>query len=353
MTKIKIGNVWIGEGEPCRIIADIGLNHNGNSLIAMNLIDIAVKAGADIVKFQKRTPNAMTSESVLNQKFIDFPGLGKTYGEVRYNLELLPEEYVILKKHTENKVAFLVTPFDIRAVEFLEELGVDSYKVASHSLTDLPMLEKIAETKKPAILSTGMATMKQIQEAIDVFGGKNIMLMHCISQYPTEINNVNLRIIKTLKEKFNLPVGYSSHERSPVVATIAVTLGACAIERHITLSHYMEGFDHSFSMEPGEFKELKKIIDFTEAALGTAEKKIFDFEKEALENYRRVVFTTKEIKKGEKIERDMLTTKEPSIRLSNKKVRKGAQPIEIPKMVGKIAKKNISIDKPISMEDLI
>ncbi|WP_203136370.1 N-acetylneuraminate synthase family protein [Microbacterium sp. JZ31] len=286
--KVVIGDHTIGDGAPVYVIAEIGLNHNGDVDNAKKLIDVAVDAGAQAVKFQKRTPDIATPEH-MKQTPRETPWGTMTYLEYRYRVEFEKPEYTEIAAYAkEKRVAWFASPWDEPSVDFLEEMGVTTHKVASASVTDLGMLRKLAATGKPIILSTGMSTIEQIDTAVEILGTDKLVLMHATSTYPLPAEEANLRTIHTLQERYQVPVGYSGHEPGLQISIAAVALGAVAVERHITLDRTMWGSDHAASLEPHGFKNLVRDIRVIEAALGDGVKRVFPGELAPLSKLRRV-----------------------------------------------------------------
>ncbi len=250
----------------CYVIAEAGLNHNGSIDIAKKLIDVAAVAGVDAVKFQKRTVEKLAVSSVLDADDDRFPEFGNTYRQIRAHLEFNFDEYCGLKEYAESKgLDFIVTAFDVDAVDFLEEVGVEDYKLASHSLTNIELLEYLANKGKNTILSTGMAELDEIDTAVQIFENKgtSLSLMHCVSSYPTPLNECNLNIIEVLKNRYGLPTGYSGHEIGYLPSVLSVAMGAEYVERHFTIDKSMIGFDHKISLEPDELiamvRDIRKV----------------------------------------------------------------------------------------------
>ena len=335
------------------IIAEIGLNHDGNVELAKELIDISISAGCNAVKFQKREVSQMATKDILDKPFTNFPSLGNTYREVREKLELSKEEYHLLRSHCKNKIDFIVTPFDIPSLKFIDDLNVDRIKIAAHSLTDIPLLEEIAKCNKPIIVSVGMSTLKDIEEAVATFDGNGLrtygtrnelVLLHCNSQYPVQPEYVNLTFIQQLKELYpQYRIGFSDHQNGISLAPAAVALGAEVLEKHITLNRIMEGFDHTMSLEPHGIQKYVRDVRVIEKALIVHPKIVMKNELECFNNYRRSIVSTREIKKGEIITRDVLTTKAPNT---------GLKPNMIPMVIGKIALRNISEDVHLTFRDI-
>ena len=286
--KVVIGDHTIGDGLPVYVIAEIGLNHNGDVDNAKKLIDVAVDAGAQAVKFQKRTPDIATPEH-MKQTPRETPWGTMTYLEYRYRVEFEKPEYTEIAAYAKDKgVDWFASPWDEPSVDFLEEMGVTTHKVASASVTDLGMLRKLAATGKPIILSTGMSTLEQIDTAVEILGTDKLVLMHATSTYPLPAEEANLRTIHTLKDRYQVPVGYSGHEPGLQISIAAVALGAVAVERHITLDRTMWGSDHAASLEPHGFRNLVRDIRVIEKALGDGVKRVFPGELAPLSKLRRV-----------------------------------------------------------------
>ncbi len=284
---VKIGNRWVGKGHPAYIVGEIGINHNGSLDIAKQLILAAKEGGLDAVKFQKRTPELCVPPEQRNQ-MRDTPWGYITYMEYREKIEFGVEEYREIDRYCkEVGIDWFASPWDDPSVDFLEQFDVVTYKVASASLTDRGLLEKIKSLKKPIILSTGMSTMDQIHAAVKLLGEENLIIAHSTSAYPCSPDQLNLRMIETLQEEFNCPIGYSGHEVGLVTSVVAVALGASLVERHITLDRAMWGTDQSASVEPVGFRRLVKDIRVTELALGDGEKKVYSNELPIMAKLRR------------------------------------------------------------------
>jgi sialic acid synthase SpsE len=311
---VKLGSRLVGPGNPVFIIAEAGLNHNGDIEIAKRLIDMALVCGADCVKFQKRTVHRLAINEVLDSADNRFPGFGSTYREIREHIEFDWKQMATLKEYSEEKTLFfLCTPFDEEAADGLESIGVNAFKLASHSITNLPLIEHIAKKKRPTFLSSGMCTFEELRAAVDIFLqlGTPLILNHCVSSYPQAPDETNLAIIKRLHREFQVPVGYSGHEYGILISIASVVYGACAVERHITLDHDMEGFDHKISMEPNEFFDLCQGIREVESSIGNEDKYVLDTEWVTRKKYHVSIVSAHDIPKGELIERDMLTLKNP------------------------------------------
>jgi N-acetylneuraminate synthase len=285
---IAIGGVAIGPDQPVYVIAEIGLNHNGDVELAKKLIDVAADSGAQAVKFQKRTPAISTPEHMKNTPR-ETPWGTMTYLEYRYRVEFDREQYIEIGDYaTLRGLSWFASPWDEVAVDFLEDLQVVAHKVASASVTDIAMLEALARTGKPIILSTGMSTLDQIDRAVEVLGTGNLVILHATSTYPLPPEEANIRMITTLQERYaGVPIGYSGHERGLQISIGAVALGAVAVERHITLDRTMWGSDHAASLEPVGFEHLVRDIRVLGEAMGDGVKRIYPGELAPLAKLRR------------------------------------------------------------------
>ncbi len=284
--KIMIGDRPAGEGEPAFIIAEIGINHNGDVEIAKKLISAAVLAGCDAVKFQKRTVEVVYTPAELAQPREN--PFGSTNGDLKRGLELGLEEYAEIDGYCKmHNVRWLASAWDESSVDFIERFDPPCWKIASACLTDDSLLARHRRTGRPIMLSTGMSTIEQIDHAVEVLGKDNLILMHCTSTYPAKPHELNLKCIRTLRERYDVPVGYSGHEVGLAPSVAAAGLGACVIERHITLDRAMWGSDQAASVEPQGFARLVKDIRATEAALGDGIKTVYDSEVAVLKKLRR------------------------------------------------------------------
>ena len=289
MTAVKVARHTIGPGNPCYVIAEIGINHNGDLDIAKKLIDVAADAGCQAVKFQKRTPDISTPESQKNVER-ETPWGTMTYLEYKKRIEFEDDEYSEIARHSAEKgLDWFASPWDIPSVDFLERHGVVAHKIASASVTDIPLLEALRATGKPLILSTGMSTMEEIDAAVETVGTDNLVLMHATSTYPLDPAEANLRMIHTLRDRFGVPVGYSGHETGLQVSLAAVGLGADALERHITLDRAMWGTDHGASLEPTGLSRLVRDVRVIEDALGDGVKKVYPSEEGPRAKLRKAV----------------------------------------------------------------
>ena len=285
--KVKIGNRLVGEGEPCFIVAEIGINHNGDLNVAKKLIDAAALAGCDAVKFQKRTPELCVP---LEQRNLmrETPWGMISYMEYRERVELGFKEYSEIDAYCRTKGIFwFASPWDIPSVDFLEQFNPVCHKIASAAVTDTEMLKHVAATKRPVILSTGMSTLDQIRAAVALLDPKKLIITQATSTYPCKTEELNLRAIETLRQEFGVPIGYSGHEVGLQTTCAAVVLGACLVERHITLDRAMWGSDHAASVEPSGFMRLVRDIRVIEAGLGDGKKRVYDSELPGMKKLRK------------------------------------------------------------------
>jgi sialic acid synthase SpsE len=286
---VHIGSHVVGEGLPAYLIAEIGLNHNGDVEVAKRLVDVAADAGAQAVKFQKRTPEISTPEHMRDVRR-ETPWGEMSYLEYRYRVEFDREQYIEIGDHaTMRGLDWFASPWDAPSVDVLEELGVVAHKIASACLTDPDVLSAVAATGKPVILSTGMSTLEQIDAAVAALGVDRLVLLHATSTYPMPAAEANLRTMVTLRARYpGVPVGYSGHEPGLQISLAAAALGAVAIERHITLDRTMWGSDHAASLEPEGLRHLVRDIRIIEEALGDGVKRVFPGELAPLAKLRRV-----------------------------------------------------------------
>ncbi|NWG27059.1 MAG: N-acetylneuraminate synthase family protein [Ignavibacteriaceae bacterium] len=289
MRAIHSGKINIGDGYPVFIIAEIGINHNGSLEITKKLIDAAKAAGCNAVKFQKRTPEICVPKDQWNIER-DTPWGRMTYIDYRYKVEFGKEDYAEIDRYCRQKeIIWFASCWDEVAVDFIEQFDVPIYKTASASLTDKELLKKHRNLNKPIIVSTGMSTMDEIEEAEKLFDKKNILIAHSTSSYPCPNEELNLKMITTLREKYpTIPIGYSGHETGLAPTWAAVSLGASFVERHITLDRAMWGSDQAASVEPNGFNRLVRNIRDIEIALGDGIKKVYPSEMNARAKLRRV-----------------------------------------------------------------
>jgi N-acetylneuraminate synthase len=286
--EIKIGDRWLGDGHPTYIVAEIGVNHNGDLGIAKKLILAAAHAGVDAVKFQKRTPELCVPPDQRNV-MRETPWGYITYMDYRTRVEFDQEQYREIDRYCkEIGVTWFASVWDEVAVDFLEAFTPVAYKIPSASLTDHNLLRHLRKMGRPLILSTGMSTMDQIKASVEVVGTDNLLITHATSTYPCNPDELNLKVIPVLRQNFTVPIGYSGHEVGLIPSVVAVSLGACLVERHITLDRAMWGSDQAASVEPGGFERLVKYIRVTEQSLGDGVKRVYESELPSLKKLRRV-----------------------------------------------------------------
>jgi N-acetylneuraminate synthase len=287
MDTVQIGNRTVGRGHPCYVIAEIGINHNGDLEIAKRLIDAAVLAGCDAVKFQKRTVDIVyTPEELARARENPF---GTTNGDLKRGLEFGKADYTAIDAYCrERKIAWFASCWDQPSVDFVNTLGPPCYKIASACLTDDNLLRHHARTGRSIVLSTGMSTIDQVDHAVEVLGKDRLVIMHTTSTYPSEMRDLNLKVLQTLAGRYGVPVGYSGHEVGLPTSVAAVALGACMVERHITLDRAMWGSDQAASVEPQGFARLVRDIRAVETAMGDGVKRVIDAEIPIMKKLRRV-----------------------------------------------------------------
>lgn len=344
---MRIAGKLIGDGHPCFIVAEAGVNHNGKFSLAKKMVDAAKKAGADAVKFQVIDAERMitkTAEKAAYQK--RNTGGGSQY-EMLKRLELTGWEFRKLAAYAKRKnIVFLSSAFDEESVDLLAELKVPAFKVPSGEITNFPLLSHIAKKRKPIILSTGMSTLEEVAEALKIIkkeGAKEIALLHCVSNYPAETWEMNLRAMETLRDEFGLPVGLSDHTLGTAVPIAAAALRANIIEKHFTLNSKMPGPDHRASLEPGEFGEMVACVRDVEMALGKGIKKPTKSEEAVKKAVRKSIIANTDIKRGTEIARSMLTCKRPG---------DGLAPRFLDKVIGKVARTDIKKDEKIKWKKI-
>lgn len=331
------------------VIAEAGVNHNGDMVLAKKLVDAAAEAGADYVKFQTFKAGKLVSRSV---KMADYQvkNIGNTANNSQYDmlkkLELTYDQHTILNDYCKQKqIRFLSTAFDEESIDFLNSLDMDLFKVPSGEITNLPYLEKIAGTAKKVVMSTGMTTLTEIGDALSVFlkagvHKKAITILHCNTEYPTPFEDVNLNAMNTIKKEFGTEVGYSDHTLGIEIPVAAVALGASVIEKHFTLNRNMEGPDHKASIEPGELKQMISSIRNVERAMGSADKKVSPSESKNIAAARKSIVAKTAIKKGDVFSETNITTKRPG---------NGISPMKWHEVIGHKAPRNFIADELIEL----
>jgi len=328
------------------IIAEAGVNHNGNIELAKRLIDVAYDAGADIVKFQTGLPQNVISVHATKADYQVKNTMDdkESQLDMANRISLQYKDFITLKNYSETVgIQFLSTPFDIESTNFLHNIGMPFWKIPSGEITNYPYLVNIAKTKMNVVMSTGMSTMKEVRDAVEIlykYGTPKICLLHCNTEYPTPYDDVNLMAMNSLKEEFNLSVGYSDHTLGIEVPIAAVAMGAEIIEKHFTLDKKMQGPDHAASLEPNELKEMVRAIRIIEKCLGTGIKEPSKSERKNMEIARKSIVAREKIKKGEILTEKNLTTKRPGTGLS---------PMLWNDVIGKKAIRDFNIDELIEV----
>lgn len=336
-SNLTIGNAQIGGNGRCYIIAEAGVNHNGDLTIARRLIDAAAEAGADAVKFQTFSAERLAAPTAARAAYQKSETDQGGQLEMLKRLELSADDHEQLFHYAEARnITFLSTPFDCQSADLLDGLGVAAFKIGSGDLTDSLLLSHVAAKGRPVILSTGGATLKEVGDALRVIktaGDPSVALLHCVSTYPAKVETVNLRAINTLAEEFGVPTGFSDHTPGLLAPVIAVSLGAKIIEKHMTLSQVLAGPDHRFSLEPADFKKLIARVRQTEDAMGHGRKEPLDEEKVIMSVVRKSLFAAKQIEAGSIITGDDLVALRPA---------EGISPMDARQLIGHVACRTIN-----------
>jgi len=338
VSPIELAGRMVGPGHPCFIVAEAGVNHNGDITLAKRLIDAAAEAGADAVKFQtfqaERLVTATAPKARYQTRTTDG---GESQLEMLRRLELSPHAHRLLADYCrQRRVLFLSTPFDEKSADLLSELGVAAFKVSSGDLTNLPLLTHVARKGKPVILSTGMSTLHEVKtavRAVQAAGVGSLIILHCVSSYPAAAADANLRAMHTMAAALKLPVGYSDHTMGIEVALGAAALGACVLEKHLTLDRTLPGPDQAASVEPAEFATLVHGVRLIEAALGDGRKVPTPDEREVAEVARRSLVAARHIPVGTTLTEELIAVKRPGT---------GLPPAMLPEVVGRRALKDIA-----------
>jgi N,N'-diacetyllegionaminate synthase len=342
---VRVGDRWVGDGAPCFVVAEAGANHNRDLAMAKRLIDVAATAGADAVKFQTYSAETLYSKKTPRFSYLEGQTSKGTWDLIK-GIELPREWQAELAEYAAKRgIVFFSTPFDYRAVDELQALGVPAFKIASFEIVDLPLIAYAAARAKPMILSTGLATYEDIQDALEAcwnVGNRDVVLLQCASLYPAPPRRMNLRALATLRQAFGVPVGLSDHTRGIHVAAGAVALGACVIEKHFTLDRALPGPDHPFAIEPQELTEMVRQIREIEEALGDGRKLGPAVEEQEMhQKARRSIIAARSIPKGTCITRDMLTIKRPGY---------GIRPKFMGLVIGRIAAVDIDEDDVVTWD---
>ena len=328
----------------CFIIAEAGVNHNGSIQIAKDLIDAAKDAGADAVKFQTFKTDSIVTKSAPKAEYQKKSSKDPSQYEMIKKLELSPDEFRELSAYADNKgIMFLSSPFDEESIDLLDEIGVPAFKLGSGEITNLPLIKYLVTKGKPLILSTGMASLGEIEEAIKISKGIDLFLMYCVTNYPASVEEIDLNVMQTLENAFKLPVGFSDHTMGIELSVAAAALGARIIEKHFTLDRNSEGPDHKASLEPKELKLMIDSIRNVEKAMGNGVKELSKDELSIKKMARKSIMATRDIQKGETLQIDMLSIKRPET---------GIYPKYLDQIIGKEIKKAIKKDEPIKWDNL-
>jgi N-acetylneuraminate synthase len=346
VTELQIGGRMIGIGQPCFIIAEAGVNHNGDLNLAHQLIDVASQEGVDAIKFQTFKADLLVTPNAPKAAYqLETTNPGESQFEMLSRLELSAEAHQSLIAHCRKKhILFLSTPFDEASVDLLETLGVPAYKIPSGEITNLPYLSHVARKNKPLIVSTGMAFLGEVETAVRAIndtGNRAFALLHCVSNYPANLADINLHAMQTMAYVFNVPVGYSDHTLGIEIALAAVALGACIIEKHFTLDRNLPGPDHHASAEPAELAALVRGIRNIEVALGDGRKQPAESEANTAAVARKSLVAACDIPAGIKITETMIAIKRPGT---------GMPPGMREYLVGRVARVSISAGSLLTME---
>ncbi len=346
VSTVAIGERLIGAGHPCFIIAEAGVNHNGDLALAKRLIDAACDAHADAVKFQTFKADHLATRSAPKARYqVRAVGQAESQVEMLRRLELSKAAHRVLMEHGRSRgLLVLSTPFDLESVELLASLNVPAFKIASGDLTHLPLLRRVAEQGRPMIVSTGMATLEEVRTAVQVIqqaGAPPLILLHCVSVYPAPVAGSNLRAMNTLADAFHVPIGYSDHTLGDDVALAAVALGACVVEKHLTMDRTLSGPDHAASAEPAEFAAMVRRIRAIEAALGDGRKIPTTDQHETAQVARKSLVAACDIASGCVLTEALIAMKRPG---------SGLSPAMLPQVVGRRARQPIAADTVLTME---
>jgi len=346
---VNIYNYTVGNNNPSLIIAELGLNHNGDINIGMELIQKAKDSGANIIKLQTYSESSRVSKTAKGAKYVDRTlNMEETTWEMFKRLRLSKEDHIALFDYAhEINIPILSTPFDEESVDLLCELGVKAFKIASFDLVNIPFLRYVASKKLPIILSTGMSSLAAIEDALDAIAveeNPNVVLLHCVSSYPASPQDVNLKVIETLKTAFRVPVGFSDHTVGNLITYVAMSLGANIIEKHFTLDRRLEGTDHILSIDPEGMAKLVHSRDMIYSSFGTGIKKPDASEYKQINTQRKSIFTKTRIKAGEKITLDNITIKGPG---------HGLFPKYLPILMNKVVSRDIEADNPLTWDDVL
>jgi len=349
--EFHIGTRPVGPGHPCYVIAEAGSNHNRDLPTALRLIEVAAEAGADAVKFQTYTAEGLYSRRTPDIKYLKDKGLlgdQESVWELIKRVEIPWEWHADLARHAAScGITFFSTPFEEAAVDVLESVGVPAYKIASYEVNHLPLIQRVARTGRPLLISTGMASLGDIERALDAAAGSgahDILVMHCAVNYPPRFADLNLRAITTLRDAFQIPIGWSDHTLGHTADVVAVTLGACAVEKHYTLSRDQTGPDHPFALEPNELAGMVLAIREAEDALGSSVKRVTEAEADLFRLGRRSLVAARQLPAGGELTREDLAIKRPGYGI----------PVDaLEQVVGRHVAHEVAADQVLQWDDLV
>jgi sialic acid synthase SpsE len=349
--KFLIGGRPVGPSHPCYVIAEAGANHNRDLPTALRLIEVAAEAGADAVKFQTYTAEGLYSRHTPDIKYLKEKGLvsdQESVWDLIKRVEIPWEWHAELAAHADaHGIAFFSTPFEEAAVDVLEGVNVPAYKIASYEVNHLPLIGRVARTGKPMLISTGMASLGDIERALDAAaaaGARDLLVMHCAVNYPPRFADLNLRAITTLRDAFQIPIGWSDHTPGHTADVVAVTLGACAVEKHFTLSRDQTGPDHPFALEPGELRAMVTAIHEAEESLGSSVKRVTEAEADLFRLGRRSIVAARDVPAGGELTRGDLAVKRPGFGI----------PVDaLDQVIGRHVAHDVAADQVLGWDDLV
>jgi N,N'-diacetyllegionaminate synthase len=347
MQRVPVGERFVGLGEPCFVIAEAGVNHNGDPELAAKLVDAAAEAGADAVKFQTWITEDLVASDAPTAEYQRRVGPQAMQDELLKGLELSYDDFRDLQQHALRRgITFLSTPDEERSVDFLDEIDVPCFKIGSPEIRNLPYLRYVARKGRPLLLSTGMSDLADVGRAVHAIeetGNRDIVLLHCVSAYPADPADANLRAMATLADAFGHPVGFSDHTIGTEVPAAAVALGACVLEKHLTLDRSLPGPDHASSLDPAEFEQLVRVIRTVEQALGTGEKQPAASEADARGALEKSILARRPIHAGETIAEDALVFRRAA----------GGLPVgELDRVIGRRTTRSLAENEAVTLEAL-
>ena len=346
---VRIGEHKVGPGLPCLLVAEAGVNHNGSLEMALRLVDAAADAGADVVKFQTfKSEEVVTPEAPMAAYQIQNTGRTESQLEMIRKLELRDDAFCAIRDHCrERGILFLSTPFDYYSADLLHGMGVAAFKIASGEITNHPLLVHIARKAKPLIVSTGMSDLEEVANAVEVLhaaGNSQLVLLHCVSNYPASPASVNLRAMKTLEERFSVPVGYSDHTEGTAIPLAAAAMGACVLEKHFTLNRTLPGPDHRASLEPPELADLVRGVRDVQAALGDGIKRPAEEERNTAAVARRSLVAAHDLRAGTVLTEGMVVIRRPGT---------GLTPDHLHRILGRQLRRDVAAGSMFTLEMLM